>query len=116
MLNELLLCARLCAEHVTGFIIFKRHKDTMRPCLQAGGDRSTMELSLWLEGMWPAGSRLGIRTQTDGCQSLGGSLVATRAPVCVSACACTQLPSPNTAPLLLCLQLLSLELIPELTS
>ena len=87
----------------------------MRPYLQVAGDGSTTGLSLWLEGMWPAGSRLGIWTQTDGCQSPGASLVATRAPVCVSACACTQLPSPSAAPLLLCLQLLSLELVPELT-
>lgn len=83
MLNEHLLCARLCAEHMMGFITFKRHKDTMRPYLQVGADGRTTGLSLWLEGMWPAGSRLGIRTQTDGCQSLGASLVATRVPVFV---------------------------------
>lgn len=79
MLNEHLLCA----EHVMGFITFKRHKDTMRPDLQVEGMEAPQGLSFWLEGIWLAGSRLGIRTQTDGCQSLGESFVGMRAPVCV---------------------------------
>lgn len=87
----------LCAEHVTGFITFKRHKDTMRPDLQVGGTEAPQGLSLWLEGMWLAGSRLGIWTQTDGCQSLGMSFVGMRAPVCVCEYVCM-----HTAPLPQC--------------
>lgn len=80
----------------------------MRADLQVGGTEAPRVLSLWLEGMWLAGHRLGIRTQTDGCQSWSKHRGHACACVCMSTCARTQLPSPSAVPLFLCLQLLSL--------